>query len=140
METKDETSLQDIILQMVSAKGELDTIYDQLSKINGIKPIHFKNPEKLNGKLDINGRQFEIVFIGRELSLTEDNWTWVLNEKERPTAEHRLSVMKYPKTDGYANIIKVGYGVSAKKEILRNNLDSMNFMLNEIKTLIDLPF
>jgi hypothetical protein len=63
-----------------------------------------------------------------------------LNEKERPTAEHRLSVMKYPKTDGYANIIKVGYGVSAKKEILRNNLDSMNFMLNEIKTLIDLPF
>lgn len=140
METKDELSWQDIVLQMVSAKGELDIIYDELSKITGIKPIHFKNPEKLNGDLHINGKEFKIVFIGRDLSLPEDNWTWVLNDVERPTAEHKLSVMKYPKTDGYADIIKVGYGVSSKKEILRNSLDSINFMIGEIKTLIDLPF
>lgn len=114
-------------------------ILKEIARLNDIKPIHFKNPEKLNGNIDKNGNTMEITFIGRDLSLAEDNWTWVLKES-KTNYEHTLSILKYPKHNGYATMIKNSYGQKTESEINRNLLNSMDFMVEQLHSLTDLPF
>jgi hypothetical protein len=116
-----------------------DDLDEQISKMNGLNPIVFKNPEKLNGKVEMRGKAYEVTFIGRNLSVKENNWTWVLTETEA-NIEHTLSVLKYPKTDGYATIVTNSYGQIKTIEVLRNNLDDKQFILNKLLSLTELPF
>jgi len=150
METKDELEIQnwqDILWRSMNTKRPtnttIDSLYDDLdalaAKMNGLNPIVFKNPEKLNGKIELRGKAYEVTFIGRNLSVKESNWTWVLTEIEA-NIEHTLSVLKYPQTDGYATIVTNSYGQVSKSEVLRNNLDNMQFLLNQLVSLTELPF
>jgi hypothetical protein len=148
METKDELSWQDLLWRSMNAirstNATIDSLYDdldeQMAKMNGLTPIVFKNPEKLNGKIEMRGKSYEITFIGRNLSVKENNWTWVLTEINANNIEHTLSVLKYPKTDGYATIVTNSYGQVSKSEVLRNNLDNKQFILNQLLALTELPF
>jgi hypothetical protein len=148
METKDELSWQDLLWRSMNAiqssNPTIDGLYDdldeQMAKMNGLNPIVFKNPEKLNGKVEMRGKAYEVVFIGRNLSVKENNWTWVLTEINANNIEHTLSVLKYPKTDGYATIVTNSYGQVSKSEVLRNNLDDKQFILNKLLSLTELPF
>lgn len=148
METKDELSWQDLLWRSMNAiqssNPTIDGLYDdldeQMAKMNGLNPIVFKNPEKLNGKVEMRGKAYEVVFIGRNLSVKENNWTWVLTEINANNIEHTLSVLKYPKTDGYATIVTNSYGQVSKSEVLRNNLDNKQFILNQLLALTELPF
>jgi hypothetical protein len=148
METKDELTWQDLLWRSMNAiqstNATIDSLYDdldeQMAKMNGLNPIVFKNPEKLNGKIDMRGKSYEVTFIGRNLSVKENNWTWVLTEINANNIEHTLSVLKYPKTDGYATIVTNSYGQVSKSEVLRNNLDNKQFILNQLLALTELPF
>jgi hypothetical protein len=151
METKDELEIenwQDILWRSMNTirptNTTIDSLYDDLdelaAKMNGLNPIVFKNPEKLNGKIEIRGKAYEVTFIGRNLSVKESNWTWVLTEIDANDIEHTLSVLKYPQTDGYATIITNSYGQVLKSEVLRNNLDDKQFILNKLLSLTELPF
>lgn len=150
METKDELEIenwQDVIWRSMNAihstNATIDSLYDdldeQMAKMKGLNPIVFKNPEKLNGKVELRGKAYEVTFIGRNLSVKENNWTWVLTETDA-NIEHTLSVLKYPQTDGYATIITNSYGQVSKSEVLRNNLDNKQFILNKLLSLTELPF
>lgn len=150
METKDELGIenwQDVIWRSMNAirstNATIDSLYDdldeQLAKMKGLNPIVFKNPEKLNGKVEMRGKGYEITFIGRNLSVKENNWTWILTEANA-NIEHTLSVLKYPQTDGYATIITNSYGQVSKSEVLRNSLDNKQFILNKLLALTELPF
>lgn len=150
METKDEYEIQtwqDVLWRSMNAihstNAIIDSLYDdldeQVAKMNGLNPIVFKNPEKLNGKIELRGKAYEVTFIGRNLSVKENNWTWVLTETDTDI-EHTLSVLKYPQTDGYATIITNSYGQVSKSEVLRNNLDNKQFILNKLLSLTELPF
>jgi hypothetical protein len=147
METKDELSWQDLLWRSMNAiqstNATIDGLYDdldgQIAKMNGLNSIVFKNPEKLNGKVEMRGKAYEVTFIGRNLSVKENNWTWVLTETEA-NIEHILSVLKYPKTDGYATIVTNSYGQIKTIEVLRNNLDDKQFILNKLLSLTELPF
>ena len=126
-----------------SASLNLNNIQEQITKeiarLNDIKPIHFKNPEKLNGIVHNRGEAIEVTFIGRELSLKEDNWTWIVKEP-KSNYEHTLSILKYPKLNGYATMIKNSYGQKTETEINRRDLDKMDFMIQQLCSLTDLPF
>ena len=151
METKDELGIenwQDLLWRSMNAiqstNATIDSLYDdldgQIAKMNGLNPIVFKNPEKLNGKVELRGKAYEVTFIGRNLSVKENNWTWVLTEIDANDIEHTLSVLKYPQTDGYATIVTNSYGQVSKSEVLRNNLDNKQFILNKLLSLTELPF
>jgi hypothetical protein len=133
------TLYQSLIEAGVDVKNIQEQITKEIARLNEIKPIHFKNPEKLNGKISKNGEVLEVTFIGRELSLAEDNWTWIVKEP-KSKYEHTLSILKYPKLNGYATMIKNSYGQKTESEINRSNLDKMEFMVEQLQSLTDLPF
>ncbi len=141
MNPKDLTSTlyQSLIEAGMDVKNIQEQITKEIARLNEIKPIHFKNPEKLNGKISKNGEVLEVTFIGRELSLAEDNWTWIVKEP-KSKYEHTLSILKYPKLNGYATMIKNSYGQKTESEINRSNLDKMEFMVEQLQSLTDLPF
>jgi hypothetical protein len=154
MKTKDELDgyhWQDVLWQtmnaMRSTNATIDSLYDdldaQMAKMNGIKPIHFKNPEKLNGPMHMRGEVYEITFFGRSLSLKEDNWTWQIKQIKDGTPygfEHTLSILKYPQREGYATMIKNSYGESTKSEVILDSLYSMHFIAQQLGSLTELPF
>ena len=133
------TLYQSLIEAGVDVKNIQEQITKEIARLNEIKPIHFKNPEKLNGKISKNGEVLEVTFIGRELSLAEDNWTWIVKEP-KSNYEHTLSILKYPKLNGYATMIKNSYGQKTESQINRSNLDKMEFMVEQLQSLTDLPF
>jgi hypothetical protein len=133
------TLYQSLIEAGMDVKNIQEQITKEIARLNEIKPIHFKNPEKLNGKISKNGEEVEVTFIGRELSLAEDNWTWIVKEP-KSKYEHTLSILKYPKLNGYATMIKNSYGQKTESEINRSNLDKMEFMVEQLQSLTDLPF
>jgi hypothetical protein len=133
------TLYQSLIEAGMDVKNIQEQITKEIARLNEIKPIHFKNPEKLNGKISKNGEVLEVTFIGRELSLAEDNWTWIVKEP-KSKYEHTLSILKYPKLNGYATMIKNSYGQKTESEINRSNLDKMEFMVEQLQSLTDLPF
>ena len=143
MEPKDVLNWQDILMQSMHSYKHMSTLTEQLEKeiarLNDIKPIHFKNPEKLNGIVHNRGEAIEVTFIGRDLSLAEDNWTWIVKES-KTNYEHSLSILKYPKHNGYATMIKNSYGQKNENEINRSNLDKIDFMIQQLCSLTDLPF
>lgn len=133
------TLYKSLIEAGMDVKNIQDQITKEIARLNEIKPIHFKNPEKLNGKISKNSEVLEVTFIGRELSLAEDNWTWIVKEP-KSNYEHTLSILKYPKLNGYATMIKNSYGQKTESEINRSNLDKMEFMVEQLQSLTDLPF
>jgi hypothetical protein len=133
------TLYQSLIEAGVDVKNIQEQITKEIARLNEIKPIHFKNPEKLNGKISKNSEVLEVTFIGRELSLAEDNWTWIVKEP-KSNYEHTLSILKYPKLNGYATMIKNSYGKKTEEEIIRSNLNNMDFMIDKMYSLTDLPF
>lgn len=141
MNPKDLTST--LYKYLIEAGMDINNIQEQITKeiarLNDIKPIHFKNPEKLNGIVHNRGEALEVTFIGRELSLKEDNWTWIVKEP-KSNYEHTLSILKYPKHNGYATMIKNSYGQKTEAEINRRDLDKMDFMIQQLCSLTDLPF
>ena len=141
MNPKDLTST--LYQYLIEAGMDINNIQEQITKeiarLNDIKPIHFKNPEKLNGIVHNRGEAIEVTFIGRELSLKEDNWTWIVKEP-KSNFEHTLSILKYPKHNGYATMIKNSYGQKTEAEINRRDLDKMDFMIQQLCSLTDLPF
>jgi hypothetical protein len=141
MNPKDLTSTlyTSLIEAGVDVKNIQEQITKEIARLNEIKPIHFKNPEKLNGKISKNSEVLEVTFIGRELSLAEDNWTWIVKEP-KSNYEHTLSILKYPKLNGYATMIKNSYGKKTEEEIIRSNLNNMDFMIDKMYSLTDLPF
>ena len=154
METKDELDgyhWQDVLSQtmnaMRSTNNTIDSLYAdldaQIAKMNGIKPIQFKNPEKLNGKIDSKSQSFEIQFVGRSLTLKEDNWTWEIRGIKNGAPygfENTLSILKYPKREGYATMITDSYGQTKTTEVILDSLYNMNFMVQQLISLTELPF
>jgi hypothetical protein len=133
------TLYKSLIEAGMDVKNIQDQITKEIARLNEIKPIHFKNPEKLNGIVHNRGEAIEVTFIGRELSLKEDNWTWIVKEP-KSNFEHTLSILKYPKLNGYATMIKNSYGQKTETEINRRDLDKMDFMIQQLCSLTDLPF
>ena len=133
------TLYKSLIEAGMDVKNIQDQITKEIARLNDIKPIHFKNPEKLNGIVHNRGEAIEVTFIGRELSLKEDNWTWIVKEP-KSNYEHTLSILKYPKHNGYATMIKNSYGQKTEAEINRSDLDKMDFMIQQLCSLTDLPF
>ncbi len=133
------TLYKSLIEAGMDVKNIQDQITKEIARLNDIKPIHFKNPEKLNGIVHNRGEAIEVTFIGRELSLKEDNWTWIVKEP-KSNYEHTLSILKYPKHNGYATMIKNSYGQKTEAEINRRDLDKMDFMIQQLCSLTDLPF
>jgi hypothetical protein len=133
------TLYKSLIEAGMDVKNIQDQITKEIARLNDIKPIHFKNPEKLNGIVHNRGEAIEVTFIGRELSLKEDNWTWIVKEP-KSNYEHTLSILKYPKHNGYATMIKNSYGQKTETEINRRDLDKMDFMIQQLCSLTDLPF
>jgi len=129
---------------LIEAGVDINNIQEQITKeiarLNDIKPIHFNNPEKLNGLIKHNSNiLLEVTFIGRDLSLKEDNWTWLVKEADT-NFEHSLTILKYPKKNGYATMIKNSYGQKTEEEIIRSNLNNMDFMIDKMYSLTELPF
>ena len=143
MEPKDLDLTSTLYQSLIEAGMDINNIKEQIAKeiarMNDIKPIHFKNPEKLNGIIHNRGEAIEVTFIGRDLSLAEDNWTWIVKES-KTNYEHTLSILKYPKHNGYVTMIKNSYGQKNENEINRSNLDKMDFMIQQLCSLTDLPF
>ena len=133
------TLYKSLIEAGMDVKNIQDQITKEIARLNDIKPIHFKNPEKLNGIVHNRGEAIEVTFIGRELSLKEDNWTWIVKDA-KSNYEHTLSILKYPKHNGYATMIKNSYGQKTETEINRRDLDKMDFMIQQLCSLTDLPF
>ena len=133
------TLYKSLIEAGMDVKNIQDQITKEIARLNEIKPIHFKNPEKLNGIVHNRGEALEVTFIGRELSLKEDNWTWIVKDA-KSNYEHTLSILKYPKHNGYATMIKNSYGQKTEAEINRRDLDKMDFMIQQLCSLTDLPF
>ncbi len=133
------TLYKSLIEAGMDVKNIQDQITKEIARLNEIKPIHFKNPEKLNGIVHNRGEALEVTFIGRELSLKEDNWTWIVKDA-KSNYEHTLSILKYPKLNGYATMIKNSYGQKTEAEINRSDLDKMDFMIQQLCSLTDLPF
>jgi hypothetical protein len=129
---------------LTSATMGLKDIEEQITKeiarLNNIKPIHFKNPEKLNGRYEHAGHSLIITFIGRDLSNSEDNWTWIVDDINYTNADLKLSILKYPKLDGYATMIKTSYGQKTEQQIKKTDLENIDWMKTELLTLVDLPF
>ena len=133
------TLYKSLIEAGMDVKNIQEQITKEIARLNDIKPIHFKNPEKLNGIVHNRGEALEVTFIGRELSLKEDNWTWIVKDA-KSNYEHTLSILKYPKHNGYATMIKNSYGQKTETEINRRDLDKMDFMIQQLCSLTDLPF
>jgi hypothetical protein len=151
METKDALegyNWQDVLWRAMqsikSTNNTIDSLYAdldaQIAKMNGIKPIQFKNPEKLNGKVDSKGQSYEIQFVGRSLTLKEDNWTWEIRGIKSGAPENTLSILKYPKREGYATMITDSYGQTKTTEVILDSLYNMNFMVQQLISLTELPF
>jgi hypothetical protein len=118
-----------------------EQITKEMAKMNEIKPIHFNNPEKLNGIYQHNGNTFKVTFIGRELKLQHDNWTWTVTDVKYPNrVANTLSILKYPKLNGYATMIRYSYGQETQEEIKRDKLNDIEFLKSQLLTLADLPF
>jgi len=154
METKDALegyNWQDVLWRAMqsikSTNNTIDSLYAdldaQIAKMNGIKPIQFKNPEKLNGKVDSKGQSFEIQFVGRSLTLKEDNWTWEIRGIKNGAPygfENTLSILKYPKREGYATMITDSYGQTKTTEVILDSLYNMSFVVQQLISLTELPF
>lgn len=145
MEPKDFDSTSKIYQYLMEAGLDAKNVHDQILKeiarLNDIKPIYFTNPEKLNGSLFSadNRETYKVTFVGRDLSIKADNWTWHV-ESLGKAFEHKLTILKYPEKNGYATVIKTSYGVSQQFEISRDKLNDLNWMIEQIKTIGELPF
>ncbi len=141
MEPKDYIDyFKTLSFSMTSIKDLEEQITREMARLNNIKPIHFKNPEKLNGRYEHAGHSLIITFIGRDLSMSEDNWTWIVDDINYTNADLKLSILKYPKLDGYATMIKTSYGQKTEQEIKKTNLENIEWVKKELLTLVDLPF
>ncbi len=141
MEPKDYIDyFKTLSFSMTAFKDLEEQIEREVARLNNIKPIYFKNPEKLNGTYPHNGDTFNVTFVGRELKLKDDNWTWVVTDVRRPNTEHTLSILKYPKLNGYATMIKHSYGQETREEIKRERLNDMEFLKSQLLSIADLPF
>ncbi len=145
MEQKYELDV-DFYQTFISSSLKLREINSELEKQieylkNDIKPIHFKNPEKLNGRYEYNGNSYEITFIGRYLGIIEDNWTWQMRST-KSNMEYHLSILKYPQTKGYATMIKHPNWTSTntRTEIILNSLYDKNYIVNELLSATNVPF
>ncbi len=141
MEPKDYIDyFKTLSFSMTSIKDLEEQITREMARLNNIKPIHFKNPEKLNGRYEHAGHSLIITFIGRDLSNSEDNWTWIVDDINYTNADLKLSILKYPKLDGYATMIKTSYGQKTEQQIKKTDLENIEWMKKELLNLVDLPF
>lgn len=104
--------------------------------------IKFKNPEKINGDYDKLGYSYTITYIGRDLSLEGDNYTWQINSKMNPNAISKLSVFKYQDISikGIDVLVKTMYSTQ-KKLIDRKLFDNPQWIINTlIESVEELPF
>lgn len=105
-------------------------------------PIKFKNPEKINGNYDKLGYSYTITYIGRDLALEGDNYTWQINSKMNPNAISKLSVFKYQEIGikGVDVLLKTIYSTE-KKLIDRNLFNNPQWIINTlIESVEELPF
>lgn len=141
MEPKDYIDyFKTLSFSMTAFKDLEEQITREMARLNNIKPIHFKNPEKLNGRYEHDGHSLVITFIGRDLSMSEDNWTWIVDDINYTNADLKLSILKYPKLDGYATMIKTSYGQKTEQQIKKTDLENIEWMKKELLNLVDLPF
>jgi hypothetical protein len=141
MEPKDYIDyFKTLSFSMTAFKDLEEQITREMARLNNIKPIHFNNPEKLNGRYEHNGHSLIITFIGRDLSNSEDNWTWVVEDVNYKNADLKLSILKYPKLNGYATMIKTSYGQKTEQQIKKTDLENIEWMKKELLNLVDLPF
>ena len=148
METKDVLSWQDVIMNsmyaMKSTNDTINSLYDMInleySKVNGMKPLHFSSPEKLNGEWRNSGQRGKITFIGRDLGLNADNWSWVISDVNLKT-EHILSVYKNPESNGVYLIRKKCYGIETQMKVSRDFFDNPENIKKELISMVEsLPF
>ena len=125
-------------------KDLMDEINKQVLKVNNLKQIKFANPEKLNTKFEYQGHSYEIVFVGRELALEEDNYSWVIYDKrDSKRAQAQLSVYKNPPS---ANSVKIHttsrFGHKEDVFISKTDLNTPEWIQNRLIDLMDeaLPF
>lgn len=158
METKDSLELHDLFSKIVNsytsgsaisaaavdAARELQNQIDkELLKVSNLKQIHFSNPTKINGKYESNGFSFEIVYLGRDLGLDEDNFTWLCRQKDNPSNEAQLTVFKNPIKNGEVKLhMKSIYETKPPATIRREFLNEPTWIRTKLLELANpnLPF
>ena len=118
-------------------------IEKELLKVDGRKQIHFANPEKLSGKIEHKGATYEIVYIGRDLSLAEDNFTWICRPIKNVLNEAQLTVFKNPIKDGEIKLhMKSIFETKPEASIKREFLNQPTWIRTKLLELADpaLPF
>ncbi len=125
-------------------KELMDEINKQVLKVNNLKQIKFANPEKLSSKFEYQGKSYEIIFVGRELALEEDNYSWIIYDRSRkggPRAQ--LSVYKNPPSNHSVRILTTSmFGFKKDLRIAKSDLNTPEWIYNKLIELMDeaLPF
>ncbi len=104
--------------------------------------IKFKNPEKINGAYHKSGYEYGITYIGRDLTLEGDNYTWQIVSNPSKTNTAKLSVFKYQDAGmkGIDVLIKTLYSTE-KKIVDRKLFDNPDWIINTlIESVDELPF
>ena len=157
MEEYDKISYEDIIAQLSQSLFDsssihhkstmelIDEINKEVLKVNDLKQIKFANPEKLSSKFDYKGNSYEIIFVGRELILEEDNYSWIIyeyrNAGKGPRAQ--LSVYKNPPSNNSVKIHTTSkFGFKNEFKIAKSDLATPEWIYNKLIELMDdsLPF
>lgn len=103
--------------------------------------IKFKNPEKINGSYLKHGYEYNIVYIGRDLALDGDNYTWQIVANPSKNIA-KLSVFKYQDVGikGIDVLVKTPYSAQ-KKLIDRKLFDNPQWIIDTlIESVDELPF
>jgi hypothetical protein len=87
-------SLKDYTNESVELDRILNTykeLLNQMDKVEGNRnapkekrKITITNPEKLNGRVHRDGIEWEITYVGRDLSIKEDNYKWEIKCQWNP--------------------------------------------------------
>lgn len=144
VQTFGSSSYMDILAQSVRSSKELKDIIDsQMLKLYNQKQLSFANPNKLNGKIEYKGRLYEIVYVGRELALPEDNFTWECRISTNLNRTATLSILKNPLETGDIDVsMKSIYDKKENMHIKRELLNNPNWIREKLLELAnpDLPF
>ena len=144
VQTFGSSSYMDILAQSVRSSKELKDIIDsQMLKLYNQKQLSFTNPSKLNEKIEYKGRLYEIVYVGRELALAEDNFTWECRISTNLYHTATLSIFKNPLETGDINVsMKSIYDKKENMHIKRELLNNPNWIREKLLELAnpDSPF
>jgi hypothetical protein len=107
-----------------------------------LKQIIFKTPERANGYHYIFNETYEVTYIGRNLEINDDNFSWKI-VKISTMDTHIISVLSNFTEFGMIEIqsYAVGYPIPWVKYIPRQNVNTPKFIIDYyIEMIIGNPY